>query len=93
MALYYDISDAEKEQMFPTNSHLADPPKMNSVHSCASTMTSSVACQDFRQDLLARDTRCMAMGWHKVCCDAVHLVPHCKDDKVCTTECETLGPA
>ncbi|KAI1795013.1 hypothetical protein LXA43DRAFT_1091148 [Ganoderma leucocontextum] len=80
MRLYYHVSDAEKEHMFPTDPHLADPPKTNSVHSRASTTTSSVACEAFHQDLCERDTRCVAIGWDEMYCDAVHLVPHCKDD-------------
>ncbi|KAM5542411.1 hypothetical protein V8D89_003870 [Ganoderma adspersum] len=80
MALYYHVSDTEKSLMFPTDPHLADRPKTNSVHSHASTTTSSIACEEFHQALRERDTHCVAAGWGEMCCDAVHLVPHCKDD-------------
>ena len=89
MALYYHVGDEEKEHMFPTDPRLADPPKTNSVHSRASTTTSSVACQGFRQDLLERDAHCVASGLDEMFCNAVHLVPHCKDDDVRTTEFNT----
>ena len=91
MVLYYHVKDTEKELMFPTDSHLADPPKTNSVHSRASTTTSSIACQSFHQDLQDRDTRCVATGWNEMYCDAVHLVPHCKDDNVRTAGVKMLG--
>ncbi|KAI1782346.1 hypothetical protein LXA43DRAFT_1104239 [Ganoderma leucocontextum] len=81
MLLYYYISDAEKEHMFPTDPHLADLHKTNSVHSRAATTTSSVACEAFHQDLQERDTRCVVLGWEEDYCDAAHLVPHCKDDE------------
>ncbi|KAI1782248.1 hypothetical protein LXA43DRAFT_906375, partial [Ganoderma leucocontextum] len=80
LRLYYHVSDAEKEHMFPTDPHLADPPKTNSVYSRASTTTSSVACEAFHQDLRERDTHCVAISWDEIYCDAVHLMPHCKDD-------------
>ncbi|PIL37630.1 hypothetical protein GSI_01324 [Ganoderma sinense ZZ0214-1] len=79
-ALYYHVSAAEKELMFPTDPHLADPPKTNSVHSRAATTTSSIACLTFHQELRERDTYCVANGENELFCDAVHLVPHCKDD-------------
>ena len=46
MALYYHVSNAEKSLMFPTDPHLADRSKTNSVHSRASMTTSSVACEE-----------------------------------------------
>ena len=80
--LYYHVSDAEKELMFPTDPHLADPRKTNSVDSRAATTTSSVGCEAFRQDLLDRDIWCLITGSDEGLCDAVHLVPHCRDDEV-----------
>ena len=85
MSLYYHVSDAEKSFMFPTDPHLADQPRTNSVHSRASTTTSSIACEEFHQALRERDTHCVAAGWGEMCCDAAHLVPHCKDDDVSTS--------
>ena len=82
MALYYHVSDAERELLFPTDPHLADTPKTSSVHSYAATTTSSVACEAFHQDLRDRDTRCLITGSEEVFCDAIHLVPHCRDDEV-----------
>ena len=82
IVLYYHVSDAEKDLMFPTDPHLADPPKTNSVHSHAATTTSSIACEEFHQALRERDVRCLASGSHEMYCNATHLVPHCKDDDV-----------
>ncbi|KAM5542414.1 hypothetical protein V8D89_003873 [Ganoderma adspersum] len=85
MALYYHVSDAERELMFPTDPHLADRPKTSSVHSFAATTTSSVACEGFHQDLRDRDTRCLITASDEVFCDAIHLVPHCRDDEYIRT--------
>ncbi|KAI1795011.1 hypothetical protein LXA43DRAFT_1178917 [Ganoderma leucocontextum] len=73
MLLYYHVSDAEKEQMFPTDPHLADPARTDSVHSRGNTSTSSVACEAFHHNLQKRDTRCVAIGWDEMYCDAAHL--------------------
>ncbi len=82
MSLYYHVGDAEKEHMFPTDPHLADPHKTNSVHSRAATTTSSIACEGFHQDLRDRDTCCLVTASDEVLCDAAHLVPHCRGDDV-----------
>ena len=82
MDLYYHISDAEKEQMFPTDPHLADPPRSDSVYSRRNTSTSSAPCRTRRDDLEDRDERCVATGYREQFCDSVHLVPHCKGDDV-----------
>ncbi|PIL37637.1 hypothetical protein GSI_01331 [Ganoderma sinense ZZ0214-1] len=80
MALYYHVSDAEKEQMFPTDPHLADPPREDSVHSDGNTTTSSAPCRTFHEDLVERDECCVATRWQENVCDSVHLIPHCKGD-------------
>ena len=82
MALYYHVSHAEKEQMFPTDPHLADPPRTDSVNSRQNTSTSSAPCRTFREGLVDRDERCVATGLTEDGCDSVHLVPHCKGDGV-----------
>ena len=82
MALYYHVSHAEKEQMFPTDPHLADPPRTDSVNSRQNTSTSSAPCRTFREELVDRDERCVATGLTEDACDSVHLVPHCKGDDV-----------
>ena len=82
MDLYYHISDAEKERMFPTDPHLADPPRTDSVYSRFNTSTSSAPCRTRRADLEDRDERCGATEYRQQCCDSVHLVPHCKGDDV-----------
>ncbi|KAI1791102.1 hypothetical protein LXA43DRAFT_1143443, partial [Ganoderma leucocontextum] len=80
MLLYYHVSDTEKEQMFPTDPHLADPARTDSVYSRGNTSTSSDPCRAFREDLDERDECCVATGYEETWCDSVHLVPHCKGD-------------
>ena len=82
MDLYYHTNDAEKEQMFPTDPHLADPARTDSVYSRRNTSTSSAPCRTRRDDLEDRDERCVATGYREQFCDSVHLVPHCKGDDV-----------
>ncbi|KAI1791106.1 hypothetical protein LXA43DRAFT_1143447, partial [Ganoderma leucocontextum] len=71
--LYYHRREEERRLLI-----VCSPPSL------AATTTSSVACEAFHQDLRDRDTNCVVSASEEVFCDAVHLVPHCRDDDVRT---------
>jgi hypothetical protein len=73
--LYYHTADQEKRRIFPIDGKIAD----------SRTVTSSLTSTrrgDFHEDVVERDECCVVKGDFEYC-DAAHLLPHSKGDRVC----------
>ena len=73
--LYYYTSDEEKLRMFPID------PKLTHTRTVTSSRTSTRR-GDFRDDVKARDEKCVVTGVAPRVSDAAHLLPHSKGDTV-----------
>ena len=73
--LYYHTTDQEKRRMFPVDPHI------ERTHITSSVTTARR--ETFRDEVAERDGNCCALtSYPAITCDAVHLVPHSKGDKV-----------
>jgi hypothetical protein len=73
--LYYHTTDQEKRHIFPIDPKLAD------TRTVTSSGTSSRR-DGFRDEVENRDEVCVVTGGPGFLCDAAHLLPHSKGDKV-----------
>ena len=73
--LYYHTTDQEKRHIFPIDPKLAD------MRTVTSSGTSSRR-DGFRDEVENRDEVCVVTGGPGFLCDAAHLLPHSKGDKV-----------
>jgi hypothetical protein len=72
--LYYHIADQEKRRMFPIDGKIVGPRTVTSSRT-------STRRDEFFEDVVVRDERCVVTGDSEYC-DAAHLLPHSKGDKV-----------
>jgi len=74
--LFYHTTDEEKRQMFPID------PRLGNTRTVTSSQASTRR-EDFRESVEGRDCgRCVVTGDPAYACDAAHLLPHSKGDKV-----------
>jgi hypothetical protein len=73
--LYYHTTDQEKRYIFPID------PKLVGARTVTSSRTSTRR-DDFHDEVENRDEVCVVTGGPGFPCDAAHLLPHSKGDKV-----------